>query len=203
MLSMCAAAVLFAGAAGVAPAQSTRAEDLAAGKMLVATRDLPDPNFAETVVLLVDYNENGVLGLIVNRRSDLPISHVLDAVNGAKKRSDPVYSGGPVSATGVVALLRSHNKPDDAKHVFGDIYFVSTKEMLEKTVAGAADANTLHVYLGYAGWTEGQLENEVQLGAWYIFEGNPTAIFDPDPDSLWGRLIRQTELQIADARPAR
>lgn len=201
MLSIWAAAALSLAMVRVAPAQSTRSADLGAGKMLVASRDLPDPNFAETVVLLVEYNEDGVLGLILNRRSNVPISHVLDDVRAARKRSDPVYAGGPVGRTGVLALLRAHTAPADAKRVVGDIYLVSSKELLEKSVAASADASRLHIYLGYAGWTEGQLEHEVDLGAWYIFQGDPAAVFDADPASLWPRLIRETELRIAYSAP--
>jgi putative transcriptional regulator len=198
MLAICAAVAIAPIAVRMAPAQSTRPADLAAGKMLVASRDLPDPNFAETVVLLVEYNEDGVLGLILNRRSSVPISRALDGVKGANRRSEPVYAGGPVGRSGVLALLRSRSKPDDAKPVIGDLYLVSSKELLEKTVAASADASTFHVYLGYAGWTEGQLQHEVDLGAWHIFQGDPAAVFDADPDSLWQRLIRETELRIAD-----
>jgi putative transcriptional regulator len=180
-----------------APAQSTRVDDLGAGKILVASRDLPDPNFSKTVVLLTQFEDDGVVGLILNRRSTVPISRVLESLNGAKDRSDPVYAGGPVSKAAVLALLRSHNKPDDAQRVFGDIYLISTKEQLEKTFASAADSNSLHIYLGYAGWTGPQLENEVDLGAWFIFRGDAAAVFDSDPDSVWPRLIHQTEQQIA------
>ena len=68
---------------------------------------------------------------------------------------------------------------------------------MEKTFAAAADADTVHVYLGYSGWTEPQLENELDLGAWYIFQGSAKAVFDSDPDSMWERLIHETELRIA------
>jgi putative transcriptional regulator len=185
----------------VAPAQSMQPADLGAGKLLVASRDLPDPNFAKTVVLLVQYDADGVVGLIVNRRSKIPISRVLDDVDGAKGRPDPVYAGGPVGRTQVLALLRSRSKPDDAKSVFQDIYLVSTKELLQKTFASTIESNMLHIYLGYSGWTEPQLENEVDLGAWYIFRGDAAAVFDSDPDSLWSRLIRETELRIASLMP--
>jgi putative transcriptional regulator len=103
-----------------------------------------------------------------------------------------------VATSGVLALVRTHPKPADAKHVCGDVYLVSTKELLEKTFATAADADSFHVYLGYAGWTAEQLQNEVDAGAWFIFQGGATAVFDSEPDSLWPRLIRETELHIAD-----
>ena len=182
-----------------ASAQSMQPADLGAGKLLVASRDLPDPNFAKTVVLLVQYDEDGVVGLILNRRSTVPISRVLDNLDGAKDRPDPVYAGGPVGKT-VLALLRSRSKPDDARRVIEDIYLVSTKELLQKSFAAAIEFSMLHVYLGYSGWTAPQLEHEVDLGAWYIFRGDAAAVFDSDPDSLWSRLIRETELRIAGGR---
>jgi len=174
-----------------------RPADLGAGKILVASRDLPDPNFAKSVVLLVQYGDDGVVGLIVNRRSKVPVSRVLDDVPGAKDRPDPIYAGGPVGKTGVLALLRAHDKPGDAKRVLGDVYLISSKDLLEKTLASPAASGVFHVYLGYAGWAVGQLEHEVDLGAWYIFRGDAAAVFDSDPDTLWSRLIRETELRIA------
>ena len=189
------------GAVRLAEAQSTLPADLGAGKLLVASRDLPDPSFAKTVILLVQYDEDGVVGLILNRRSKVPVSRVLDEVAGAKQRPDPVYAGGPVGRTEVLALVRARRPSGDAKHVFGDIFVVSTKEAMEKTFAGAADADTVHVYLGYSGWTAPQLEHELDLGAWYIFPGSAKAVFDSDPASLWDRFIRETELRIASRGP--
>src|SRR5947208_5720520 len=96
------------------PAQSTHTKELGAGKILVASRDLSDPNFAETVVLLVHYDEEGVLGLILNRRTEVPISRLFRELR-AKGRTDPVYAGGPVRKTAVLALLRSDHKPEEAE----------------------------------------------------------------------------------------
>lgn len=184
----------------VAYAQSTQTADLGAGKLLVAKPDLRDPNFAKTVVLLVQYDDDGVVGLILNRRSKVPVSRVLDELPGAKDRQDPVYAGGPVGTTDILALLRSHNTAGEAKRVVGDVVLVSTKEGLRKIFASPSDTNSVHVYLGYSGWTAPQLENELDAGAWYIFQGSASAVFDANPDSLWDRLIRQTELRIATSR---
>jgi putative transcriptional regulator len=198
--SIAAAVLLSEFAIQAAAAQTMQPSDLGAGKMLVASRDLPDPNFSKTVVLLVQYDDEGVVGLILNRRSKVPISRLSDNVNGVKDRSDPIYAGGPVGRTDVLALLRSHGKPEDAKRVFGDICLVSSKELLQKTLASPPEANVVHVYLGYSGWTMEQLENEVDAGAWYIFPGDAQAVFDSNPDSLWSRLIGETELRIASVR---
>ena len=75
-------------------AVSAHAEDLAAGKFLVAHRDLPDPNFAQTVVLLLHYDEEGAMGLIVNRQTKLPMSRALKPLKDAQSRSDPVFAAG-------------------------------------------------------------------------------------------------------------
>ena len=201
-LRMAAMFLCLLAAVSMAQAQSTRPQDLGQGKLLVASPDLADPNFAKTVVLLVEYNDDGVVGLILNRRSKVPISRVLDALPSAKNRSDLVYAGGPVGRTDILALVRAGKAPADAKHVLGDVYLASTKESLERTFSGGGDAGTVHVYLGYSGWTEPQLENEVNLGGWYILPGTGKLIFDDDPDSVWDRLIRLTETRIA-ATPAR
>jgi putative transcriptional regulator len=201
LLSIAAVVLLSESAVQMAAAQSMQPSDLAAGKMLVASRDLPDPNFAKTVVLLVQYDDEGVVGLILNRRSKVPLSRVLDDVDGAKDRPDPIYAGGPVGRTDMLALLRSRGKLEDSKRVFADICLVSSKELLKKTLASPPEANIVHVYLGYSGWTMEQLQNEVDLGAWYIFPGDAQAVFDPNPDSLWSRLILQTELRIASVVP--
>jgi putative AlgH/UPF0301 family transcriptional regulator len=196
-LPIAAMALCLGAAERLAEAQSMRPADLGAGKLLVASRDLPDPNFAKTVVLLVQYDEEGVVGLILNRRSKVPVSRVLDDVAGAKQRPDPVFAGGPVGRTEVLALVRPRRPAADAKRVVGDVFLVSSKEAMEKTFASAADPDTVRVYLGYSGWTEPQLEHEMDLGAWYIFQGSAKAVFDSDPESMWDRFIRETELRIA------
>jgi len=188
-------AVLCALAVIPAAAQDS---DLAAGKFLVASRALGDPNFSETVILLLRYDEDqGAMGLIVNRRSEVPLSRVFEDLKQAKGRTDPAYLGGPVETDNVLALLKSSDAPEDAQKVFGNVYLVANKELLEKTLAEKAEPSVFHVYLGYAGWGAGQLERELEVGAWHIMRPDAASIFAPDPDSVWQRLIRRTELQIA------
>ncbi len=181
--------------------QSTEAKDLGAGKLLVATRDLGDPNFAETVVLLVRYDAEGVVGLILNRRTDVPLSRVLEGLKAAKDRSDPVYLGGPVDTPAVFALLQSPAKVEGAEHVVDRVYLISTKSLFEQTMSARPDPNAVHVYLGYAGWNNQQLRKEVELGSWFIFPADAKTVFDSDPDSLWSRMIRKTELELAASGP--
>jgi putative transcriptional regulator len=188
-------AVLLLLAAPLA-AQSNQPKDVAAGKLLVASRDLGDPNFAHTVVLLVHLGEDGVVGLVVNHRTKVTVASALEDFKSAKGRPDLIYVGGPVGRTDVLALARSKTKIENAERVFGDVYLVNKIETLEKAMT-AGTADTLHVYAGYAGWTRKQLEAEVEIGAWFIFPADPSTVFATNPDALWQHFIARTEERIA------
>jgi len=180
---------------------TARGADLAPGKFLVASRELGDPNFVESVVLLISYEEKkGAMGLIVNRRTEVPLSRVFEDLKSAKGRSDQIYLGGPVELTTVMALVKTTAKPADAQSVFGDVYLIASKTSLEKALADRTDPAAFHVFVGYAGWGPGQLEREVDLGAWNIMNAEAPLVFHPDPESVWPRLIRRTESQIARLR---
>jgi putative transcriptional regulator len=185
---------------GVA-AQSRQVKDLGVGKLLVAPRNAPDPIFAKTVVLLVEFDENGALGLLINHPTGVPISRALDQLKAANNHSDPVYLGGPVDVAMVLALLRASGKPDEARRVVGDVYLVSTRSLLEKTLTSGTGPGEFRAYMGYCGWGAGQLENEMNRGGWYIFDGDAKLVFDSDPESVWSRLVARTEQKIARRRP--
>jgi len=176
------------------------AKELAAGKLLVARRSLADPNFAQTVILLVEHSDDeGTVGLILNRQTKIPVSRLSKEIEGAKGRSEPLYLGGPVQVEGVMALVRSHTKLEEAKHVLADIYMISNKTGLEKTISSNSASNSLRLYLGYAGWDAGQLEWELGMDAWNILPASAAVVFDPHPETLWSRLVEQAELQMARA----
>jgi putative AlgH/UPF0301 family transcriptional regulator len=183
------------------PIQSKNAPDLGVGKLLVASRSLGDPDFARTVVLLVRYDEKGVVGLILNRRTDIPLSRVLD-LDAAKGRSDPVYLGGPVGSSAVFALFKSPAKMEKGENIFGSVYLISDKALFDQTISARPDPSVFHVFLGYAGWTREQLQNEAQLGAWFVFPADAATVFGSDPDSLWLQMIQKTELQLARLSPS-
>jgi putative transcriptional regulator len=184
------------------PVQSKDAKNLAVGKLLVASRDLVDPSFAKTVILLVHSDDQGLVGLILNRRTDLALSRVLEGLPGAKDRSDPAYLGGPVQVPAVTALLQSPTKVEGADHIFSGVYLISTKTLFEQALAARPDPQVFHVYLGYAGWTNDQLRKEMELGAWFIYPADTGAVFNSDPGSLWPQMIRQMERKIAGSEPA-
>jgi len=184
-------------AAPVLLGQSKNARDLGPATLLVASRDLADPNFAKTVILLVHYDAESVLGLTINRHTDVAVSRLFEGSKAGKDRADSIYLGGPVEISTVFALLESPDKLKGVDPVFGETYLISTKALLEKTVAARPNPEVFHVYLGYAGWSNEQLKKEVALGMWFIFQADTAAVFDSDPDSLWPRMIRKTEQKLA------
>jgi len=179
------------------PVQSKNTKDLGAGKLLVSSRDFMDPSFAETVILLVHYDAEGATGLILNRRTDVPLSRVLEGVKAAKGRSDTVYLGGPVGTPALFALIQSSAKLKGSEHIFDGVYLISTETLFEHTISKRPDPRVFHVYLGYAGWSTEQLRRELELGAWFVFQADARSVFDSDPGSLWPRMIQKTELKFA------
>lgn len=171
-------------------------EKLNSGDLLVASEKLRDPNFSESVVLVLDHDEDGgTLGLIVNRRSEIPIAKVFPDIKGAT--ADRVYVGGPVSLTAVQALLRLPAQVEDVRHVAADLYATGSKQVIEKSVRSRVAASKFRLYVGYAGWAPGQLEAELQLGAWSVLTNRLRVVFDDNPETLWSRLTHESHMQIA------
>ena len=183
---------------GVLAAQGTKTEDLASGKLLVMERDAPDPNFAQSVILLIHYDQDGVVGLMLNHAASVPLSR-LNEFEGAGNRSDPIYVGGPVELDSITALVRASSPPPGGMHIAADIYAVQTRRGLEAALKTSKGPEDLRVYLGYCGWSFAQLQNEVKLGSWYIFDRGENFAFDSTPSTLWKRLIDRIGLKIAFA----
>lgn len=199
---MAAAAILIVWSAAAVTARAD--EDLAEGTLLVADRKLVDPNFERSVVLIITYGEEGTVGLVLNRQSDVPVAKLLAGVNDAKDRKDTAFSGGPVEPKSVLALLRSRAGPKGAQQVTRDIWAILDPSLLEETLADHAGPDKLRFYVGYAGWGPGQLEAEMDAGAWRVIGGNTDTVFDSAPDSLWDRVSRGLDLRLArviDAAP--
>lgn len=179
------------------PIQSKSTKAVGLGKILVASRDMGDPRFAESVILLVRYDDQGVVGLVLNRRTKLPISKVLDDLKEAKGRTDKVYVGGPVEPPAVFGLFQSPAKVEGAERIFDTVYFVTAKSLFEQALSARPGPDVFHVYLGYSGWNKAQLGMEVQMGAWYVFPADASMVFNSDPESLWREMIRKTDLKLA------
>jgi putative transcriptional regulator len=176
-------------------------KELAAGKLLVAARGLPDSNFSETVILLAEHGAEGSMGLVVNRRSEVSLARLFPSLKQTRAQFSALFVGGPVSPDGVLALLHSTTPPSDSRRVLDDIQVIATREGLEAQIAAGVDPNRFRVYLGYAGWGPDQLQRETLHGSWHVFRGDAALVFDPDPETVWQRQIRRTEERMALALP--
>ena len=130
-----AAAVIACGIVAVHAAASVALEP-ARGRFLVAERDLRDPNFRETVVLLTDYGKGGAMGVIVNWPSAAPVAELVPQIEGIAERVDTIFVGGPVSRQVMLMLVRAKDELPLAERIFADVHLSSSRELLEQLVAG-------------------------------------------------------------------
>ena len=168
----------------------------AQGKLLVAARSLGDPNFEQTVVLLLEYSAEGAVGVIVNRPTKMRLS-LLPGLKAPDSRLDVVYEGGPVLSGGILALLRSDSALEEATHVVDDVYVTADRETLQGLLDQGVPGDRLRVYSGYAGWGPGQLDAEVARKDWLILPIEAATIFDASPGEMWSRLIRRESDLVA------
>jgi len=188
-----AAVLLLAPAAG--RAQSTSPADLAQGKILVSPRDSADPHFANSVILLARYSRTGALGLMLQYKSDLSLKKI-PSLSSVGKRTDPVFIGGPVELPSVLMLERSKTEPPSALPVTANLYLLAAEPAILSALHDKP-ASDLRVFIGYSGWAPGQLESEVRHHGWYIFDYDETMVFDPNPETLWERMVEKTGRSIA------
>ncbi|MBN1393548.1 MAG: YqgE/AlgH family protein [Pirellulales bacterium] len=155
------------------------------GHLLVASPQLLDPNFARSLVLLVEHNEEGAFGMVVNRPTEKTVQDLWREVGSAPCNSrQPVYMGGPVPGP----LLSLHDKPSLAEmEPVPGVYFSARKENLDRLVLD--EAPDYKIFLGNSGWGAGQLENELEEGAWRTTPATAEIVFSTDED-LWESIFR-------------
>jgi putative transcriptional regulator len=177
---------------------------LGAGMLLVATPSLLDPNFADTVVLLLDVDAEGALGVVLNRPSPITVAEVLGQWGAAVDAPNVLFHGGPVGtdAALAVALLRDPaDVPVGFRSVNGSLGLLdldTPAELLTGSLAG------LRIFAGYAGWAPGQLEAEVDEGSWYVVPAEAPDAFRGDTAALWRDVLRRQPGELAwhSTRPA-
>ena len=155
------------------------------GVLLVASPSLDDPNFRQAVVLVVEHGPGGTLGLILNRSTNVLLSHALPNLTVLKGTTYRLFMGGPVEPTRLLLLFRLKEPPADARAVFDGVYVGSTTGVLERIITQAKPTETFRAFSGFAGWAPGQLEYEMLRGAWAPLQPDPIGIFDKDPATLW------------------
>ena len=192
---LCLLLVLFqapcippAAAVGLAPAQ---------GLFLVARREMLDPNFREAVVLLLRHDDEGTLGLTINRPGTVSLAEALPKLAAAKGTAHRVSLGGPMAVDRAIFLIRAPKSMDNVIPVVGDIAFSMDAGVLERLLAEHKPSSELRVYAGHAGWLPGQLQQEIGVGGWLVVrpDGELDAIFGQSLDTLWQTLIDRHDPQ--------
>ncbi|MFE6667709.1 YqgE/AlgH family protein [Streptomyces sp. NPDC057697] len=166
------------------------------GRLLVATPALADPNFDRAVVLLLDHDEEGSLGVVLNRPTPVGVVDILTAWAGLTGEPDVVFQGGPVSLDSAlgVAVIPGDEGPLGWRRVYGAIGLVDLEAPPELL---AAALGSLRIFAGYAGWGPGQLETELNEGAWYVVESEPGDVSSPRPEHLWRAVLRRQRSELA------
>jgi len=154
------------------------------GVLLVASPSMSDPNFHQTVLLIVEHGRGGTVGLILNRPTNVLVSEVLPDFTVLKRTTHRLFAGGPVERTQLVLLFRLTQLLPDTRQIVDRIY-VGTPRVLERIMTQPKPTETFRAFSGFAGWAPGQLEHEMLEGAWGVLPSNAFNIFDKDPAMLW------------------
>ena len=159
------------------------------GRLLVASPALLDPSFHRTVVLLLEHGEEGALGLVLNRATEMPVGEPLPTWQDQAATPAVVFVGGPMERSSAICLGRSGQpaRTGGWAPVFADIGTVDLNEHPSQ-VAGVAE---VRVFAGHAGWGPLQLEDELDEGAWVVCDAVSADVLDPEPDLLWTRVVER------------
>lgn len=182
-----------------------------AGMLLVATPGLGDPNFVDSVVLLLDVNADGALGVVLNRPSVVPVGDVLAPWSEAVTDPEVLFRGGPVGLDGALGVAHIMAREADLPPGFrplqdatdevvglGLVDLDAPVELFDQALAG------LRIFAGYAGWDAEQLAGEIERGDWYVVPAEVTDVFRDDPVDLWRDVLRRQpgDLAFHATRPA-
>jgi len=159
--------------------------------LLVARKDMPDPFFRNSVVLVTNASI-APLGVILNKPTDVKLSKALPEEKGLASRDDKLFFGGPVAADELVFVFRAATRPEEALPIKDDLYFSTSKVLLEKMLARESPMDGLRIFAGHAGWGAGQLEGEIQRGDWHLAPADAGTIFTAKPEGLWPELYSRT-----------
>jgi putative transcriptional regulator len=161
------------------------------GSLLIAAPQLLDPNFRRTVVLVADHDEEGAMGVILNRPSGMTVADAAPELEPFIGAEAPIFAGGPVQPTSGVVLAEVTEVGDP---VFDDVVLVPGMEELVDLVDSAG---RIRVFAGYAGWGPGQLDGELEREDWIVEPARAGDVFHDDPDALWGDVLRRKGGQYA------
>jgi putative transcriptional regulator len=178
------------------------AEAIYVGGLLVATPLLDDPNFRRSVVLVLEHDEDGgTLGVVLNRPSEISVTQVLPSWDPLVTGPPVLFEGGPVQTDSALALavVLSGEEPLGWRRLQGRsaVSRLGTVDLDAPPEILAGEISQMRIFAGYAGWTAGQLENELRQGAWYVVDSEPGDTFNSYPGDLWRTVLRRQQGNLA------
>lgn len=161
-----------------------------AGRVLIAPPALRDPHFVGSVVLVLSHDDEGAFGLVLNEPAEVVggLDEVLGPWLGAAAHPQQLFVGGPVDPRSVLGLAELGDPlPEGCQRMHGALGLVD----LRRDELAVALSPRLRLFAGYSGWGPGQLETELEAGAWLVADPAPDDVFSPRPDRLWSALLRR------------
>lgn len=176
-----------------------RTAEVEAGTLLVAAPRLSDPNFARSVVFVIDHRSEGTLGVVLNRPSEVSVADVLPTWGPHTTVPRSVYVGGPVEQRTALCLaaLRTGEDPASTGGVVGVRGPVALVDLDGDPDTLAPRIRGLRVFAGYAGWDRGQLAGEIGRGDWFVVPALPDDLLAPAGHDLWGGVLRRQGVPLA------
>jgi putative transcriptional regulator len=160
--------------------------DSLTGWLLVSSPSLVDPNFRRTVVLVTHHDEEGAVGLVLSRPSELEIAVAVPELSELPCVDDVVYVGGPVQPEAVVVLVEFDELEADSEPIVGNVAFLPPERSADELSLRRA-----RVFAGYSGWGPGQLEAELEEESWIVVASEPDDAFATDADALWRTVLQR------------
>jgi putative AlgH/UPF0301 family transcriptional regulator len=197
-----AAATMFVLVAmlGAALAVAESSGEAAKSFFLVASRDMPDPVFQQTVILMLPPDEPPlVAGVIINKPTDLTLGNLFKQPLAMENRNQKVYFGGPVDLTTPLLVVRTTRPPKSAIKLWTDVYAVADADSISDILKDSRYGSEARLYLGKAQWAQDQLRGELLEGAWTVVPLKTDLIFDHDTAKIWPTLSQHEHVREIDA----
>jgi len=153
--------------------------------LLVARDGLPDPDFADSVVLVMNNLGPAPVGVIVNRPTKIAVSELFPQLKQLARVHDKVYFGGPVEYGSVWFLFRASSAPEHAIRALDGLYLSADEDLLRQLLSRDKPMDGLRIFIGHSGWAPGQLESEIANGDWALQHANSDAIFNRKSEHAW------------------
>ena len=157
-------------------------------QLLVASPQLMDPNFARTVVLITEHNDDGAMGIILNRPASTTVTEAAPELEDLVEPGEDVFVGGPVQPSSVIVLAEWDSPDEVGVPVFDGIGFVGADSDPDELARAVSRAR---VFAGFAGWSPGQLETELERDDWILEPALPDDVFTRSPEQLWSDVLER------------